>query len=311
MDVRALRYFVEVVRQSSFTKAAQVLFVTQPTISKMVRQLETELGTPLLIRQGRSFRLTDAGRVAFERGQDVLAAQARLQAELADLGALARGRLAIGLSPMVGSTFFAPVLRAYRMRHPQVELKIVEDGALAIETEIAHGRLDVGVTVLPTDQAQFETQPFAYSELCLLAPRDSPWSSWERVTMGDLAYESFILYNDDFVLSGRILEAGRRAGFTPAIASRSNQWDFIAALVGARLGVALLPRIVCEKLNPVQFCWVPLVEPLIPWHLALIWNKGGYLSHPWRAFVALTEETLGPGCAPREPAPGRPVPPAP
>jgi DNA-binding transcriptional LysR family regulator len=297
MDVRALRYFVEVVRQNSFTRAAQVLFVTQPTISKMVRQLETELGTPLLSRRGKSFRLTDAGQVTYERGLDVLAAQARLQAELADLGALARGRLAIGLSPMVGSTFFAPVLQVYHLRHPGVELKIVEDGALAIETDIAHGRLDVGVTVLPTDQTQFETHPFAYSQLCLLAPRDSAWATWQTVAMADLAEESFILYNDDFVLSGRILDAGRQAGFSPAIASRSNQWDFIAAMVGAGLGIALLPRIVCEKLSPERFCWVPLSEPLIPWHLALIWNKGGYLSHAGRAFVACSEEILGPGYA--------------
>lgn len=297
MDIRALRYFVEVVRQNSFTRAAQVLFVTQPTISKMVRQLETELGTPLLNRQGKSFRLTDAGQVAFERGLDVLAAQSRLQAELADLGALARGRLAIGLAPMVGSTFFAPVLRTYRQRHPQVELKIVEDGALAIEDDIAHGRLDVGVTVLPTDQTRFATHPFAYSQLCLLAPRDSLWSARKMVTMSDLARESFILYNDDFVLSGRILDACRQAGFTPAIASRSNQWDFIAAMVGAGLGIALLPGIVCEKLDPQRFCRVPLSEPLIPWHLALIWNQGGYLSHAGRAFVTCTEEILGPGYA--------------
>jgi DNA-binding transcriptional LysR family regulator len=297
MDIRALRYFVEVVRQNSFTRAAEVLFVTQPTVSKMVHQLEGELGKPLLTRLGKSFRLTDAGSVVFERGQDVLAAQARLQAELADLGALARGELAIGLSPMVGSTFFAPVLRAFRQRHPQVELKIVEDGARAIETDIAHGRLDVGVTVLPTNLAQFETRPFAYSELCLLAPRDSMWAERVQVTMSDLAAESFILYNDDFVLSGRIFEAGRHAGFVPAIASRSNQWDFIAAMVGAGLGIALLPRIVCEKLDPQRFCWVPLAEPVIAWHLALVWNQGGYLSHAGRAFVACAEEILGPGYA--------------
>lgn len=299
MDIRALRYFIEVVRQNSFTRAAQILFVTQPTISKMVRQLEGELGTPLLIRQGRGFRLTDAGRVTFERGQDVLAARAHLQAELADLGALARGELVIGLSPMVGATFFAPVLKAYRTRHPQVELKIVERGALALETDISRGRLDVGVTVLPTDDSAFEVRPFAYSELCLLAPRESAWSARRQMTMADLAGEALILYNDDFALTGRILAACQAAGFSPPIAGRSNQWDFIAAMVGAGLGVALLPRIVCEKLSATQFVWVPLVDPLIPWHLALIWEKRGYLSHAGRAFVDTAAEILLPAYRPR------------
>lgn len=68
MDLRALRYFVETVRHSSFTQAAGHLCVTQSTVSKMVRQLEDEVGQPLLIREGRGVRLTDAGRIVFERG---------------------------------------------------------------------------------------------------------------------------------------------------------------------------------------------------------------------------------------------------
>lgn len=72
MDVRALRYFVEVVEQQSFTRAAEALHVTQPTISKMVRALEDELGGPLLIRDGRRLQLTDAGRVVLERGLSLI-----------------------------------------------------------------------------------------------------------------------------------------------------------------------------------------------------------------------------------------------
>jgi DNA-binding transcriptional LysR family regulator len=105
MDIRALRYFVEVVKRHSFTKAADALFVTQPTISKMVKQLEEELGTPLIIREGRSFRLSDAGKVAFERGMDVLSAMNQLKNELNDLAGLTRGELVVGLPPMVGVAF--------------------------------------------------------------------------------------------------------------------------------------------------------------------------------------------------------------
>ena len=89
MDLRALRYFIETVRHNSFTLAAEALHVTQSTVSKMVRQLEDEVGQPLLIRDGRQLRLTDVGRVVFERGQETLDGVRRLSREVADLTELA------------------------------------------------------------------------------------------------------------------------------------------------------------------------------------------------------------------------------
>ena len=85
MDIRTLRYFVEVVRQQSFTRAAEKLFVTQPTISKMLKNLEDELNCTLLIRDGRKLLLTDTGRVVFERGLAILAEFRQLEAELDDI----------------------------------------------------------------------------------------------------------------------------------------------------------------------------------------------------------------------------------
>ena len=97
MDIRALRYFVELVREKSFTRASEKLFVTQPTISKMIRNMEEELGQPLLNREGHSFTLTDSGQVLFARGQLILAQMQQLEAELADLQSLQHGRLALGI----------------------------------------------------------------------------------------------------------------------------------------------------------------------------------------------------------------------
>ena len=105
MDIRTLRYFVEVVRQQSFTRAAEKLFVTQPTISKMIRNIEEELGQPLLNREGRRFTLTDSGQVLFNRAQTILAEMQQLEAELADLQSLQSGRLALGIPPMVGHVY--------------------------------------------------------------------------------------------------------------------------------------------------------------------------------------------------------------
>ncbi|MCE7613970.1 LysR family transcriptional regulator, partial [Vibrio fluvialis] len=97
MDIKALRYFVELVNEQSFTRASEKLFVTQPTISKMIRSLEQEVGQPLLHREGRRFWLTDAGDIVFQRAQEILAHMSQLEAELVDLNELQRGHLRLGI----------------------------------------------------------------------------------------------------------------------------------------------------------------------------------------------------------------------
>ena len=293
MDIRALRYFVELVKCHSFTKAADALFVTQPTISKMVKQLEEELGMPLILREGRSFRLTDAGRVTYERGLDVLSAMNQLKHELADLASLSSGELVVGLPPMVGVAFFAPVVSRYRGRYPQIELKMVEDGALGIESRIKSGDLEIGVAVLPVDSQLFDHYSVVRDPLCLVAPAGSRWHGRSLVQLADIADQPLVLYPDDFTLSRRIGDAFRELGKPLNIVGRSAHWDFIVELVAANLGITLLPRCIVSRLNPEQYDVVPLYDPKLYWHLALIWQRGGYLSHAARAWLALTRETLG------------------
>ncbi|KZE31805.1 LysR family transcriptional regulator [Crenobacter luteus] len=294
MDIRGLRYFTEVVRRQSFTRAAEALYVTQPTISKMVRQLEDELGMPLLIREGRSFRLTDAGRVAFERGQDVLAAMQRLNNELADLTALERGELVVGVPPMIGAIFFAPVVSAFHARYPKVELKLMEDGATAVENAVRSGQLEIGVAVLPVDETVFDHFGFVSDRLCLVAPSGSRWKGLASVALTDIADEPLILYPEDFTLSHRVADAYRRDGLTMKVAERSGHWDFIVALVAARLGVALLPERITRRIDRSLFDIVPLNDAELVWHLGLIWRRDTYLSHATRAWIDITREMLAP-----------------
>jgi DNA-binding transcriptional LysR family regulator len=291
MELRALRYFVEVVRQQSFTLAAETLFVTQPTISKMVKALEEEIGTPLLLREGRQFVLTDAGRIVAQRGQDVLAAHAQLRAELDDLESLDRGELRIGIPPM-GGTLFTPAIAAFRQRHPKLELKLFEQGSRAIEAALLTGELELGAVLLPVDEAVFGLLPVSHHRLWLVAPAESRWRGAESVALAELADEGFVFYGESLALNDVVMRACREAGFTPSIVGRSGHWDFIIALVGAGVGIALLPEPYCRPLDPARYTRVPVVEPEISWDMALAWRKDGYLSKAARAWLEVARETL-------------------
>jgi DNA-binding transcriptional LysR family regulator len=293
MDGRGLRYFVEVVRQGGFTRAAEALNVTQSAVSKMVRQLEDHLGAPLLIRGSQGIRLTDAGHLAYERGVKILEGICTLKADMDALQGLTRGSLRLGLPPMVGGSFFPLVLRAFRQRYPDVILTVVECGGRRIRDLILSGDVDVGVTLLPFDDGQFDGLAFADHELALVVPRTGKWTRCHGVDLADLADEPFVMLTEDFLTVERFREACLASGFVPKEAGRSGQWDFLAAMVEAGMGVSVLPTSMGKALRSYRVKLVPL-RPAIRRRLALIWRRDGCPPAAVHAWAAITRDVLMP-----------------
>lgn len=290
MDIRALRYFVELVREQSFTRASEKLFVTQPTISKMIRSMEEELGQPLLSRSGHSFTLTDSGQVLFTHGQLVLAQMQQLEAELADLQSLQHGRLALGIPPMVGHVY-ADLIRTYRSRYPKVELSIVEYGGRRIEQAVLEGELDLAITMLPTkEEGALSALELDCYPIQVVLPDLPRWRDRAEIRLGDLREEPFLLYTQAFTLSERLEQACQQAGFTPQVAARSSQWDFLTAMVRSGMGVAFLPEPICRRLTPDGLV-LRLLKPELSWRLGVIWPAKRYLSRTAEAWLELCRES--------------------
>jgi DNA-binding transcriptional LysR family regulator len=301
VDVHALRTFVEVARRQGFTRASETLHVTQPAISKMVKALEDELGTPLLHRERRRVRLTDAGRIVLDRAQGILDALRVIEEEVVEVATLRRGTLRLGIPPIVGVTFFPPLLAEFHRAYPGVLLELREEGSHHIEALVLERELDLGAVVLPTDEKAFGTMPFVRDDLRAVLHPDHPLARRPQLSLRELSGTPFVLYRPEFALHGHILEACRRAGFKPTVVSESSHWDFIVAMVAANIGVALLPSTICRQLNPRQVRSIPMTAPLIPWNVALIWRRDRQLPPATRAFLELAERRLGKGAAPRGP----------
>lgn len=295
MDVRALRYFVEVVNQQSFTRAAEVLHVTQPTISKMVRSLEEELGGPLLIRDGRHTRLTEAGKVVHARGQAVLGEVARLRQEVAEVDGLTRGELTIGIPPATGS-YFARAIGAYRQQYPDVTLRLREQGTRALEDAVVSGELDIGVTFLPVSRPGLASYPVARQAASALFPASRTSAAAGPVSFRELADYPFVLYEDDFALARMVSDACASAGFIPNVVARSRYWDFIGELVAADVGIGILPDEAFARLDPARIVRRPVRDPEVVWDLGLIWRED-YVSRAARAWLDCCERIFSPPAA--------------
>ncbi|UQY43792.1 LysR family transcriptional regulator [Erwinia sp. PK3-005] len=296
MDVRALRYFIEVVRQQSFTRAAEALFVTQPTISKMLRQLEDELNCTLLLREGRRLHLTDSGQVVYQRGLMILQEFKQLELEIGDINQLKTGELRLGVPPMVGMQIAGSV-SAFRQRYPGITLKIVESGGLTVQEAVLSGSLDLALTALPIDeQLPLNTLTLMHHPLCVLVPRAAPWLDRNSVSLAEVTQHPLLIFNEEFSLNRQLKQAFQREELTPQIAVRSGQWDFLAAMVQAGMGVAILPEPICQRLDRQSLLWLPL-ESELAWTLGLLWREGSYLSRSAQAWIDCCRE-YWPGDAP-------------
>lgn len=289
MDIRQLVYFSEVVRQNSFSKASEVLHVSQPTLSKTVKQLEEELGVTLLHRSTKHVQLSDAGEIVFRQSTKILQDFIDLSSELSDVLDLQKGSIKIGLPPMVGASFFPEVLAGFYKRYPKISIQLIEVGAVAVTQQVEDGTLDLGAIVLPVNNnSELEYFQLYEDRLMLVVNPNHPLAECDEVSLGQLRNESFVFYKSDFALHHHIREQCMKFGFEPKIVYESSQWDFMSRMVSANLGIALLPKTICQELNPNKIKTVPLNKPLIPWNLALIWRKNKYLSFATREFISFT-----------------------
>lgn len=240
MDVTLahLRTLGAVARQGSFSRAAAELGLTQPAVSMQVRQLETQLGLPLLERVGKRALPTRAGEVLLAH-----AARALLELEagverVQQLRGVVAGRIRLGTSASISIYLLPPLLRRFRTRYPETELVVVTGNAPEIVRAIVANDLDLGVVSLPIRSRELAVSPFYRDDLVAIAP---PRPGWRRrvVRPADLAGEPLILFERGATLRRVIDQWFHRGGVAPEQVMEMGNTEAIKKLVQAGLGVSV------------------------------------------------------------------------
>jgi len=287
MEIRDIQSFINVADNKSFTKAAEHSYLSQPSLSKAVRKLEKTLQIELFDRSTRHLRLTDAGKIVYKQSQKALSSLNDIPMLLDELRDIATGEIKIGIPPLIGTLFFPEIAGVFNKRYPNVRLTLVEQGAKVIEQLVEEGQIDVGLIVLPADETVFHTYPFITDEFVLYVHRDHPLARQHTVALSGLQDEKFILFSEDFSLHTYIIDACREAGFNPAVAYESSQWDLIIELVAAKLGITLLPKAIFKKQSNPQIKMIPLKTPSLLWNLGVITKKDAYHSFALKKFLEM------------------------
>ena len=265
MDLKQLEYFVRVAELGSFTRAAQMLQVAQPALSRQVRLLEVEWRHSLLLRKGRGAPPTEAGELLLAQGRGILHQVERAREELGRLRGALAGRVAIGLPPSLARRLTVPLTRAFRQQLPEAQLSIHEGLSSAMQTALVNGRLDLALLYNAPPSPDIETEPLFDEALWLVQPRapglqeDPPPPP---ITLAEVARLPLIIPTRPNAIRMHVENEMAQLGVRPTIALEIDGVSAILDLVADGMGCALLSQqAVASSLRPSAYTLRSISSP--------------------------------------------------
>lgn len=289
MDFHHLKYFTEVAKHKSFSKAARHLHISQSAISRTVHALEDELGVLLFLRTSKSVELTDAGTIFLNHAKRSVFIFEHLKTDFENEFKLEQGSVHIGLPPITDAPVFARLLGEFKKMYPQIDLELYEYGSKKVEIAVQEGMLDLGI-ICTTPKSEYDSLFLLEDPVCALLPKSHPLARKKDIHLSELINDSFVLYRDDFNLHDEIVQECKKANFTPKIVFETSQRELMIQTVSAELGVALLPSRLCPP--HADMAVLPLRGTPIIHRLYVIWRKGHYLSHAAKLWIAFAETQI-------------------
>ncbi|MEV7414820.1 transcriptional regulator CynR [Streptomyces sp. NPDC089919] len=291
LELRHLRYLLAVAEHGNFTRAAEELHISQPTLSQQVRQLERTLGVQLLDRSGRTVRLTDAGAVYTEHARRALRDLAAAERAVHDVQDLSRGRLRLGVTPTFTAYLVGPLTAELRSRHPGIALTLTETTQDRIETALLADELDLGIAFAGEHLPGIAATALRTETLSLVTSGERARTLPHPLPVRDLHGRELALLAAGFATRGHIDAHFARHRVVPRIAVEANSVQALTEIV-RRTGLAtVLPEAVAEG-HP-HLAPVPLDPPLPARTVALLHREGAYRPAAARAFARLAEDLTG------------------
>jgi DNA-binding transcriptional LysR family regulator len=271
MELRQLEYFVAVAEEASFTRAAGRVHISQSGVSAQVRQLERELGQPLLDRSGRTVRLTEAGAAVLPFARAALDAAGHARLAVDQLTGLVRGQVELGMVSGCALPTLSDLLAEFHGLYPGIDIALTEDGSDRLVSMLREGRLDLaligaaGEPVSGLEVAVVTDEPL----VAAVSPTD-PLASRRTIQLGGLRDLPLVSLPRGTGVRAALDAACAAAGFEPRIALEAGALPMVAQLAGRGLGVAILPSSVVS--GPAAHLHVLQIRPQLRSRLELAWD---------------------------------------
>lgn len=292
MELRHLHYFVVLGETLHFGRAAELLHISQPPLSRQIALLEAEMGVVLFDRTRRSVRLSAAGQRFLLDAKEILASvdRAKRNALAASLGH--SGTLSVGFMVAAAYSIVPPITRAYASAFPDVDIRLTESIPALLIDDIRASKSDVVIMYPPSDLDGLETRTVYREPLVAALPAQHPLARHQTIDAYDLRQESFLISPRQaapYIYDSIVMHC-KQSGFAPKIRLETNYQQTIVNLVGQGLGVALVHRSM-KTAHPLNVKFRPLVNPPFV-DVNVIWNRHNH--NPCiETFVALAHQVAG------------------
>src|SRR5271157_895416 len=290
INLNQLRIFHAVTETRSFTRAAEVVHLTQPGISKHIKQMEEYYGVPLFDRLGKKVALTQAGEILFEATQEIIASITAAEQQIKELTGLHGGKLVLGASFPIGISFLPGVLAAFRKQHPAVELMLDISLGDKIVAKILANKLDLGLVSHEVHDPRLTCSEFLTDELIVITPSNHRWANKHRIKPQDLLEETFILAARGAGIRAVVEDRLREKGVVLKNVLEFGNLEGVKRAVEAGLGVSIQSQsVVRREISAGSLAGVALAGMDVKLMHFYVHRKDKHLSSATKAFMALLQ----------------------
>jgi len=264
MELRQIKYFIEVAKREHVTDAANELHVAQSAVSRALANLEQELGVQLFIREGRNVRLTPIGRIFLVKMQQAVKVIADAEQIITEYTDPERGTINVGFPSSLATYMLPTAISAFRKEYPHAKFHLHQGSYRHLMEAVIQGDINMALLgPVPMEDGKLKGKILFTEQVVALLPSDHRLAEAKSLALTQLREEPFVLFAKGFVLRDLVLEACRQNGFSPVVSFEGEDIDAIKGLVSAGLGISLVPEITLIDNLPRSTVKVPITEPQV------------------------------------------------
>lgn len=306
MEIRQLRYMLKIAEERSFSKAAKQLYITQPSLSHYIANLEKQLGVKLFDRTNSPLTLTDAGKLFAEKARNVLNQHDELLVQINEIASCKTGELTIGISSIRGANLLPQVLPVFCERFPGIEINLIQENSKELIELTCNGTTSLSILPLSEKPKLLEYVAIQQEELLVSLPPKHPLlpkavpqqgKRYPQISLALLKDEPFIIPKKTNLLRPVINDLFNRAGFSPKILLETDCITTAYSLVTSGMGIGFWYSTLegSYHTEPPVHCSLDYPSPVRT--VAIAYKAGKYLSKAEHEFIAITKSVVNP-CPP-------------
>ncbi|MWV42155.1 LysR family transcriptional regulator [Paenibacillus sp. HJL G12] len=283
MEIRQLHYFMAVCEEMHFTKAAEKIGVSQPTLSQQIRALEDELHMPLFDRIGKKIALTEAGMLLLTNATTIMDTLQNVKDSIADLRHLHGGKIRVGIMPSDLDYRITQLVIDFHHAFPKVKLMVIS--SIDILQQVLDSEVDIGIGVNVEPNDRLITIPLCREDYVLTVSTEHPLASRKSIELKELKDLPVIMYPEGYLGRDLVEEVVRKHGFQLHSILETSTATSIINLVKANIGATVQPSLLMQQINDPDLRIIRIQDHAPSRSMAIIYRSDRYLSQAAKAFI--------------------------